>query len=145
MQIFKKDQPYGHGDSTYKAVGEYDGLVKLVDHFYDAMGCLPQASKIRAMHRSDLTNSRVKLVHFLSGWMGGPQIYAEKFGGIDIPQAHAHLLIDESDRDAWLGCMQVALSELDYPQDFQDYLMAQLFRPAERIRQVSQENHPSTF
>ncbi len=145
MQIFKKDQSYGHDDSTYKAVGEYAGLVKLVDHFYDAMDSLPQASKIRAMHRSDLTNSRIKLVHFLSGWMGGPQIYAEKFGGIDIPQAHAHLLIDESDRDAWLGCMQVALSELDYPQDFQDYLMAQLFRPAERIRQVSQENHPSAF
>lgn len=138
MQIFTKDQPYGHGDSTYQAVGAYTGLVKLVDRFYDVMDSLPQAAKIRTMHRSDLTDSRIKLVYFLSGWMGGPQIYAEKFGGINIPQAHAHILIDESDRDAWLGCMQIALSELDYPQGFQDYLMAQLFHPAERIRQVSQ-------
>ncbi len=142
MQIFTKDKSYGHGDSTYKAVGAYAGLIKLVDRFYDAMDSLPQAAKIRAMHRSDLAQSRMKLVYFLSGWMGGPQIYQEKFGGINIPQAHAHLLIDESDRDAWLRCMQFALSELDYPQDLQDYLMTQLFHPAERIRQVSQENHP---
>jgi hemoglobin len=105
------------------------------------MDSLPQAQKIRAMHRTDLTQSRDKLVHFLSGWMGGPQIYAQKYGGINIPQVHAHILIDETDRDAWLGCMQFALSELEYPQDLQDYLMAQLFKPAERIRQVSQEKH----
>ncbi len=141
MQLFTKDQSYGHADTTYKAVGEYAGLVKLVDRFYDAMDSLPEAEKIRAMHRSDLTESRLKLVYFLSGWMGGPQIYAEKFGGINIPQAHAHILIDESDRDAWLGCMKVALAELDYPQSLQDYLIAQLFHPAERIRQVSQMQH----
>lgn len=138
MQLFSKDQPYGQGDATYQAVGAHDGLVVLVDHFYDAMERLPQAAKIRAMHRADLTDSRMKLVYFLSGWMGGPQIYAENFGGINIPQAHAHILIDESDRDAWLACMQVALEELDYPQALQEYLMVQLFHPAERIRQVSQ-------
>lgn len=141
MQIFTKDKSYGHGDSTYQAVGGYAGLVTLVDGFYDTMDSLPQAEKIRAMHRSDLTHSRLKLVYFLSGWMGGPQIYAEKYGGINIPQAHAHILIDESDRDAWLSCMAMALSELDYPLDLQHYLMDQLFHPAERIRQVSQMNH----
>jgi len=143
MNLFKTDQPYGFGDATYQAVGKEPGLVKLVDHFYDAMERLPEAEKIRAMHRQDLTPSRQKLVAFLSGWMGGPQVYAERYGGINIPQAHAHILIDEADRDAWLGCMLVALKELDYPEDFIEYLMQQLFRPAERIRQVSQEVHNS--
>jgi len=129
------------GDATYQAVGGYEGLVKLVDDFYDAMEILPEAQRIRQMHRDDLTESREKLVYFLSGWMNGPQIYAEKFGGINIPMAHAHLKVDEADRDAWLLCMQVALDKGDFPQTFKTYLMQQLYRPAERIRQVSQAHH----
>ncbi|MDG6774271.1 group II truncated hemoglobin [Thiomicrorhabdus sp. ZW0627] len=136
-----QDVTYGMGDATYRAVGGHEGLVKLVDDFYDAMDSLPEAKKIRAMHREDLTESRDKLVHFLSGWMNGPQIYAEKYGSINIPMAHAHIRVDESDRDAWLLCMQHALAKQDYPQALQDYLMQQLFRPAERIRQVSEAHH----
>lgn len=132
---------YGMGDATYQAVGGYDGLVKLVNDFYDAMDTLPEAQLIRQMHRDDLTESREKLVYFLSGWMNGPQIYAEKFGGINIPMAHAHLKVGDAERDAWLRCMQVALDKGGFPQDFKAYLMQQLYRPAERIRQISSANH----
>lgn len=130
---------YGMGDATYQAVGGYDGLVKLVDDFYDAMDTLPEAQSIRAMHADDLSSSRDKLVHFLSGWMNGPQIYAEKYGSINIPQAHAFLDIKEAERDAWLLCMQTAIAKQNYPKALQDYLKQQFFRPAERIRQVSQQ------
>ncbi|MEA3404666.1 MAG: group II truncated hemoglobin [Pseudomonadota bacterium] len=139
--IDKDPVMYGMGDATYQAVGGYDGLVKLVDDFYEVMETLPQAQHIRQMHRDDLSQSREKLVYFLSGWMNGPQIYAEKFGGINIPMAHAHLKVGEAERDAWLQCMQVALDKGDFPQDFKTYLMQQLYRPAERIRQVSLANH----
>ena len=132
---------YGQGDSTYQAVGGLDGLVSLVDFFYDAMEELPEVKNIRQMHSSDLTTSRDKLVYFLSGWMGGPQIYGDKYGGINIPMAHAHILIDEDDRDAWLLCMNTALEKMDYPESLQSYLMRELYRPAERIRQVSQMQH----
>lgn len=131
---------YGMGDATYQAVGGYSGLVKLVDDFYDAMETLPQAKAIRGMHPEDLQVSRDKLVHFLSGWMNGPQIYADKYGAINIPQAHAHLDVGEAERDAWLLCMQVALQKQDYPLSLQQYLLTELFRPAERIRQVSRES-----
>jgi hemoglobin len=132
---------FGVEDGTYQAIGQHEGLVKLVDRFYAAMDSLPEAEKIRGMHRRNLDVPKDKLVHFLSGWMGGPSIYRPKYGSINIPQVHAHLVIDEVDRDAWLACMQFALVELQYPQDLQEYLMAQLFRPAERIRQVSQARH----
>ncbi|QKI90218.1 group II truncated hemoglobin [Thiomicrorhabdus xiamenensis] len=131
---------YGMGDATYRAVGGYSGLVKLVDEFYGAMEVLPEAQVIRAMHPEDLQVSRDKLVHFLSGWMNGPQIYADKYGSINIPQAHAHLDVGEAERDAWLFCMQVALEKQDYPLSLQQYLLTELFRPAERIRQVSSES-----
>ena len=132
---------YGMGDATYQGVGGHDGLVQLVDDFYDAMDTLPEAQHIRKMHPKDLTESRDKLVHFLSGWMNGPQIYGDKYGAIHIPMAHQRFKVGESERDAWLLCMQFALDKNDYPQAFKTYLMQELFRPAERIRQVSQAFH----
>jgi len=134
---------YGIDDATYQAVGCLDGLTKLVDDFYDAMMSEPKAAKIRGMHPADLTTSRDKLVCFLSGWMGGPRLFAQKYGAISIPMAHQHLLIDEVDRDAWMLCMEQALAAQDYPKSLCGYLMQQLYVPAERVRQVSQLHHQS--
>ncbi len=135
---------YGFEDATYQAVGGFEGLVKLVDAFYEAMDTLPEAKKIRAMHREDLEESRDKLVYFLSGWMGGPRIYAEKYGGISIPMAHQHLHIDAEDKAAWLSCMKAALINQKHPESLQTYLLAQLQFPANRIHQVSQAKHGHT-
>ena len=136
---------YGFEDATYKAVGGYDGLVKLVDDFYDAMDTLPQAKRIRDMHPDDLEVTKDKLVYFLSGWMGGPRIYPEKYGkGISLPMVHQYIKITADDAKAWLTCMQHALDKSDYPQDLKDYLMEQLAFPANRIYQVSQMAHGHT-
>ena len=81
------DQPaYGQGDTSYQTAGGYDTIRVLVDHFYDAMETLPQAERIRKMHPEDLTESRDKLARFLSGWLGGPKLYSEKYGSIRIPR-----------------------------------------------------------
>lgn len=135
MQI--TNAKFGEGDATYQAVGGADGLLKLVNVFYDVMEVLPEAKEIRDMHPRNLVVSRDKLFCFLSGWMGGPRLFAEKYGPIAIPRAHAHLVVNEAERDAWLACMKEALEKLDYPEDFKDYLMIQLRVPAERIRLVA--------
>ncbi len=125
---------YGHQDTSYKAAGEFDGIKRLVDHFYDAMETLPEAKTIREMHPKDLTESRDKLTRFLCGWLGGPKLFSEKYGAIRIPVAHRHLEIGPAERDAWLLCMEVALSHMPYPDDFKRYLIEQLYVPAERSR-----------
>lgn len=112
---------------------------KLVDAFYDLMDSLPEAKHIRDMHPEDLTLSRQKLAYFLSGWMGGPRLYAEHFGSISIPKAHMHLTIESEERDAWMLCMEKALSKMNYPDSLKTYLMEQLFRPAEMIRKTSRD------
>ena len=131
---------YGQGDATYKAVGEAEGLLNLVNCFYDHMEVLQEAEVIRAMHPQDLTVSRDKLYCFLSGWMGGPRLFSEKYGSIAIPRVHAHLPIKQEEGDAWLLCMEKALVKLDYPEDFQEYLLEQLKVPVQRIRQVCGSN-----
>jgi hemoglobin len=129
---------YGVEDASFRAAGEYEGIKALVDGFYDAMEVLPEAAHIREMHPNDLTESRDKLTRFLCGWLGGPRLYREKYGPIAIPRAHAHLPIGEAERDAWLACMAESLRTQAYSDDFKDYLMTQLFVPAERCRIASQ-------
>ena len=128
--------PYGADDTSFLAAGQYAGIDKLVNRFYDYMESLPQAKKIRQMHPDDLTESREKLIRFLCGWLGGPKLFSEKYGPIRIPMAHAHLVINELERDTWLQCMQKAVDEQPWADDFKIYLMEQLFIPAERIRSV---------
>ncbi len=125
---------YGIGDATYQAAGQLEGITRLVNRFYDNMDTLPEAAGLRAMHAADLSESRKKLIYFLSGWMGGPKLFSEHYGSISIPKAHEHLPIDEEGKNAWLHCMRLGLEELGYPKSFRDYLMKQLSIPAESIR-----------
>jgi hemoglobin len=131
---------YGIGDNSYQAAGELTGLTKLVDDFYDNMSTFPEAKIIRDMHPKNLTLSRKKLVYFLAGWLGGPRLYAEHFGGISIPASHQHLVIGNPEGDAWLFCMQKALEKQPYQEDFKTYLIEQLKFPTERIKDVCSHN-----
>jgi hemoglobin len=130
---------YGFSDASYKAAGEIAGIRQLVNDFYRFMDELPEAQSIRALHKTDLTESRDKLTLFLSGWMGGPSLYQEKYGSINIPRDHAHLEIGEQERDAWLACMEKAIAVQHYPSEFSVYLLQQLRIPAERIFVVSKK------
>lgn len=127
------EQKYGKNDASFQAAGGETGIRKLVEAFYRIMDERADASTIRKMHPNDLTISIDKLARFLCGWMGGPKLYAEKYGGIAIPPAHAHIPIGEAEKLAWLACMEQALAEQDYAQPFNQYLMVQLAVPAGRI------------
>ena len=133
-----KSQAYGDGDASFCAAGGKQGIRRLVDEFYDQMDSLPEAATIRAMHPRDLTVSRDKLALFLCGWLGGPKLFAEKYPTTPIPTFHSQFDIGESERDAWLLCMQQALAKQPYADDFKSYMLTQLFVPAERSRLASE-------
>jgi len=127
---------YGHADNTYRAAGGQPGIRKLVDCFFDIMGSDIRYQVIYHWHPADKEESRDKLALFLCGWMGGPKLFVDKYGTIRIPAAHRHLQVTEVERDLWLECMGRALRQQDYPVALIDYLLLQLFIPAERIRQA---------
>jgi len=135
----KTRQPgeYGYEDTSYRTMGGDEGVRRLVDLFYDAMEQRPDAQKIREMHPSDLQISRDKLWTFLCGWLGGPKRYADRYGPIRVPAAHAHLHLGEAERDTWLACMQGAIDEMDVPDDFKTYFMREIAVPAERSMQAA--------
>jgi hemoglobin len=128
---------FGVGDASFRAAGGLEGLTRLVDAFYAHMDARPGAARIRAMHPEDLVVSRRKLTTFLCGWLGGPKLYTQEFGPISIPGAHAHLAIDDDERDAWMACMREAVAEQPWDSAFRAYFLSAIAIPAERVRAVS--------
>jgi hemoglobin len=127
---------YGTADASYQAAGEIDGIRRLVDDFYQEMDSWEGAQELRALHAPDLASARAKLSAFLSGWLGGPRLFQQQYGGISIPQFHTRWQVGEAERDAWLFCMQQAIARQPFTPEFAEYLLRQLRVPAERIRQV---------
>ncbi|OYY54597.1 MAG: hemoglobin-like protein, partial [Polynucleobacter sp. 24-46-87] len=66
--------------SPYELIGGPQKVDELVDRFYDLMALEESFAELRAMHSPDLSNSREKLKLFLSGWLGGPDIYSPQYG-----------------------------------------------------------------
>jgi hemoglobin len=129
---------YGSDMDLYRAAGELAGLTSLVDAFYANMDTFPEARVIRKMHPEDLTESRKKLTYFLCGVLGGPRLFIEHYGGINLPDFHSKFPIGTGERDAWMLCMQRAIAAQPYEASFKEYLLARLWIPAERIRMVNE-------
>jgi hemoglobin len=124
---------FGDGDTSLQAMGGEAGVAALVGHFYDLMETRPEAAEIRGMHPADLTESRAKLTAFLVGWLGGPKRYAERWGEIRIPRAHAHLPIGPAQRDQWLTCMDQAIAQMPVSDEFRAYFREEIRVPANRV------------
>jgi hemoglobin len=68
-------------DATpFDRLGGEPGVRTLVDRFYDLMDLEPAYAGIRTLHPADLQGSRDKLFWFLCGWLGGPDLYIQRFG-----------------------------------------------------------------
>lgn len=133
---------FGTGDASYQAAGGIDGLRQLVDDFYRFMEQDPSAGPVRQIHPANLDSSKDKLACFLSGWLGGPALFSERYGSIAIPAFHAQWPIDESHSEIWLSCMAQAIALQGYSTEFAEYLLRQLRVPAQRIVQASRNRHP---
>lgn len=99
--------------TPYSQLGGADAVRAVVDRFYDLMDSLPATRSLRAIHPDDLSDSRDKLFYFLSGWLGGPNLYVERFGPPYLRARHLPFSIGIAERDQWMLCMRQALDETD--------------------------------
>ena len=106
----------------------------LVDAFYDHMDLDPEFAGIRTLHPESLDGSRDKLYWFLCGWMGGPNLYVERFGHPRLRARHMPFPIGSPERDAWIACMKLALLDCEIDARLADWLMSQLSGTADWMR-----------
>ena len=109
-------------------------LQALVERFYDLMELEPGYAALRAAHGALLTQARQKLFWFLSGWMGGPQHYIERFGHPRLRMRHMPFSIGILERDQWLACMDQAMGELQVEPGLRQRLRESFFQTADWMR-----------
>jgi hemoglobin len=118
----------------YERIGGEAKVRELVSRFYDHMDELPETYGIRKLHAEDLSGSRQKLYDFLTGWMGGPQLYVEKHGHPMLRRRHLPFAIGESERDQWMHCMQLALDEAVTDEKLRRELYQAFMKVADHMR-----------
>lgn len=126
------DEP--QSKTPFERVGGDAGVRGLVDRFYDLMDLEPAFAQIRALHPQVLDGSRDKLYWFLSGWLGGPNLYVEQFGHPRLKMRHFPYAIGTVDRDQWLACMQQALQDSQVEAALATRLMESFFGTADWMR-----------
>lgn len=98
--------------TPYDFIGGEPAIRSLVDRFYFYMDILPEAQGIRSIHNANLASAKDKLFKFLSGWLGGPNLFVEEFGHPMLRMRHFPFKIGPSERDQWMLCMNKALDEI---------------------------------
>ncbi len=130
-EVFKKDsKPL----MPYAQIGGEKVLKNLVSRFYFHMDTNPQAKDCRDLHGKNLDHAKEKLFMFLSGWLGGPSLYIEAFGHPMMRKRHFPFRIGPKERDQWLLCMRLSLSELNLEAQLDNQLWEGFRKFAEHMR-----------
>jgi hemoglobin len=123
-------------DTPYAWIGGEEKVRALVERFYDLMDLEPGYAALRATHGTTLEQARQKLFWFLSGWLGGPQHYTERFGHPRLRMRHLPFRIGIQERDQWLACMDQAMGEVGVDQALRARLRDSFFQTADWMRNV---------
>jgi hemoglobin len=131
------------GPTPYEIMGNDQGIKRLVDRFYELMDSVPEYHGIRKLHPADLASSNDKLYRFLSGWLGGPPLYMEKYGHPMLRARHLPYPIGASERDAWLACMLQAIEDCDIEPALREPLMKAFYGTADWMRNKPEPGAPT--
>jgi hemoglobin len=112
--------------TPYELMGGETAILSLVDRFYFYMDTLPEAKGIRKMHAQSLSNAKDKLFKFLSGWLGGPDLFIQEFGHPMLRRRHFPFAIGLSEREQWMLCMNKAMEEISMDNSLRDSLLEAL-------------------
>lgn len=132
----------GPAPTPYDRLGGAEGVRKLVTRFYDHMSGLSEARHVLGMHPEDLGGSREKLFLFLSGWLGGPQLYVERFGHPRLRARHLPFSIDTAAAQAWMACMHKAMDECITDALLKEQLRGSFQRLADHMRNTAEHERP---
>jgi len=102
--------------SLYDTVGGHEGIITLVNLFYDCVESTPEGVPLAKLHirGHGITHARMELVNFLSGFLGGPNLFAEKWGHSNVRHIHDHVAINQITSDSWMLCMEMAMNKQGY-------------------------------
>ena len=120
--------------TAYTLLGGDARVRELVDRFYDLMDLEPAYAELRAAHGTTLDDARDKLYWVLSGWLGGPSLYIERFGHPRLRARHLPFAIGIKERDQWVACMSQAMVDVQVPDALVQRLQQAFMQTADWMR-----------
>lgn len=123
-----KNRPWGPAATVYEQVGGDEVVKRIADVFYDTIE--EKSPVIHAMLPRNTRISRQKLYEFLSGWMGGPNLYWERRGHPALRMRHAPFAIDRQAAEEWAECMSIALDKCEIEEPARSWLDGEMTRIA---------------
>jgi len=112
--------------TPYEAFCREPFIRSLCARFYVLMDTLPEAAACRAVHPPSLERAEEKLVDYLTGWLGGPPLYTDKYGHPRLRQRHLIASIGEAEVTGWLLCFHMAWNELAPQSPLADDILAKV-------------------
>lgn len=122
--------------TLYDRLGGENGVRALVETFYDIVEKEDDGKLLHLLHLRGhgVAHSRIEQFHFLSGFLGGPRLYVERYGHSDVRKMHEHVEIGAEARDAWLKCMATAIDRVGLAADIKETLMIHFTRVATMLK-----------
>ncbi len=131
--------------NPYERIGGEPGVRALARRFYELLDTLPGAAAARAIHAASLDNSERKLFEYLTGWLGGPPLFTDKYGPPMLRRRHLHAPIGAAEIDGWLACFRQAWAETVHDDEVSELICPQIERLARHMQNRAEaESGPST-
>lgn len=111
--------------TPYKLIGEEQGTRALANAFYDEMESNIHLKELLDIHQLPLDGIREKFFKYLSGWLGGPPLFEEKYGHPRLRQRHMHVAVTQKQAQLWMLCMTNALNKTVEHEDLKNHLKQQ--------------------
>ncbi|EGD58060.1 globin [Novosphingobium nitrogenifigens DSM 19370] len=109
--------------TPYETFGGEPVIRALCARFYALMDTLPEAAECRAVHPPDLSRAEQKLYEYLTGWLGGPPLYTDKYGHPRLRMRHFVAPIGKAEIEGWLACFHIAWAEIIPPSPLADTIL----------------------
>lgn len=112
--------PWGEAETPYQEIGGEQGVRELAEAFYDVIE--DESPLLRDMLPANTRNTRQKFYMYLSGWLGGPPLYEQKWGHPRLRMRHFPFPIDDAAAAEWMRCMRATLDRADISEPLRTFL-----------------------
>jgi hemoglobin len=127
----KHANPWGDAATPYEEIGP-EKVRELADTFYDIIE--RESPTLRSMLPMSTKNTRTKLTMYLTGWLGGPPLYEDKWGHPRLRMRHLPFRIGDAEAEEWMRCMRMAMQQTSIGEPLRSFLDARFSDLANHMR-----------
>jgi hemoglobin len=124
--------PWGDAETPYVEIGGENAVRSLAEAFYDVIE--EESPTLLALLPANTANTRKKFFRYLTGWLGGPPLYEEKYGHPRLRMRHMPFPIGADEAEEWMRCMRNAMSRAGLDDPIRSFLEERFEPLAQHMR-----------